>query len=496
MSEQIENRDYGADFVGAAVRVAQTIDGFEEQGEILSSAASIYAESGQIDLAVDLAETIDDSIQRDLALTKIAATCARTDDGDQAESVLDMIEDEAAHGLAIEQIAAGYARSGKIDKAVEIAQRLSDSASALSNIALACPKDLLADSIDLAHSIEYPELKATTLVELAIKARSLEKESDSAELIEAAELAAEKIDLPLRRIETRVAIAAWYKDENQPEQAAGLLSKTRRDCNETKGLDRDVALSQIAAAYAELREFDSADQLLEAIEDPFQFSFASAGVAFEHYQAGDETAAIKLLADGFEVVNDEPVYGPETRNAREIVLGKFARTYSAIGRIEDALRMVDLLDSQEQRDAALRDVAVKSASTDNPGTAFKVFDKIENDSLRVICEVEVVRALTRPDQLALANHILAQASADVAKIERPQQRAKCLAELAQAYELCEQTSRAAENLCEALKAAAMIKGSYMQARALLGLAVKHQELTQPASEQELSILEEITNRLD
>ena len=55
---------------------------------------------------------------------------------------------------------------------------------------------------------------------------------------------------------------------------------------------------QIAAAYAGLREFNTAEQLLEEIEDPYEFCHATAAVAFEHYQAGDQNAAIKLLADG------------------------------------------------------------------------------------------------------------------------------------------------------------------------------------------------------
>jgi hypothetical protein len=108
----------------------------------------------------------------------------------------------------------------------------------------------------------------------------------------------------------------------------------------------------------------------------------------------------------------------------------------------------------------------------------------------------VVRGWTRSGQLALADHLLGNASTEVAKVEWPQQRTKCLAELAQAYELREQPGRCSENLFEALKTAATIKGSYTQARALIGLAVKHKELTRPTSEAERQVLEEITNRLD
>lgn len=497
MDEQIENQDYGADFVEAAVRVAKTIDGLDEQGEILSSAANIYAEAGQIDLALSLAEEIDDAYQRDVALTNIAATCAAAGDGDQADSLLEMIEDEVAFGLAIEQVAAAYARSGEIDKAVETARRLSDSDSALSSIARACPsRDLLTDCIEIARSIDFPELRATALIDLAARARQLEAQSESAELIEEAEATAAEIDFPQPRIEARVRIAALYRDNEQTEQAAEILSKAHDDCEETDRSGRDAALWQIAAAYAALRDFNRADQLIEEIEEPYEFCNATAAVALEHHHAGDQNAALKLLADALEVIKEEPVYGERSLIARRAVLETLAATYASIPRLEDALQVTELADSDEPKDAALRQVAFISASTDNPSTALKVFEKIKDDSVRVLGEIDVVRAWTRSDQLALADHLLGNASTDIAKVEWPQQRTKCLAELAQAYELREQTSRCSENLFEALKSAVLIKGSDLQARALLGLAVKHKELNRPAGEAEQQILDEITAPLD
>ena len=494
---KLKTKTTSADFVEAAVRVAQTVDGVEERGEILSLATNIYAESGQIDLALSLAETIEDSYQRDLTLTNIATICAAGGDGDQADSLLEMIDDEVAYGLAIEQLAAAYTRSGEIDKAVETARRLSDSDSALNSIARACPsRDLLTHCIEIARSIDFPELKATALIELAGKARQLEAQDESAELIAEAVEAADVIDFPEPRIEARVRIAGCYKDNDQTEQGVEVLNKARGDCEETDRSGRDAALQQVAAAYAGLREFNRAEQLLEEIEDPYEFSDATAAVAIEHYQAADQTAAIKLLADGLEAVKDEPVYGEGTLIRRRAVLANLAQTYAAMGHIDDALRVNELLDSQEQQDASLREIAYTLAPTDNRSMAFKVFEKIKDDSMRVLCEVDVVRAWSRSDQLELADHLLSNVSAEVAKVEWPQQRTRCLAELAQAYQLREQPSRCSESLFEALKAAAMIKGSYLQARALLGLAVKHQELNRPAGEQELSILEEITNRLD
>jgi len=497
VDEQIVNENHGAEFVETAVSLARTIDGFEEQGEILSSAADIYAESGQLDLAVNLVQTIDDSYQRDLALTKIAAICATDGDGIQADSLLEMIEDDSVYAAGIEQIAAAYARTGEIDKATETARRLSDSDSALSSVARACPsRDLLTDCMEIARSIEYAELKATALIELAGQARKIKAQDESAELIEEAASAADEIDFPQQRIEARVRIAAWYKDNDQTEQGVEVLSKARTDCEEIDGSDRNAALYQIAAAYAGLRQFNTADQLLEEIEDPYEFCHASAAVAFEHYQAGDQNAALKLLADGLEVIKDEPVYGERSLITRRAVLGSLAETYALIGRLEDALQVTELLDSDEQQDSTLRQIAFTSASSDNPNTALKVFEKIKDDSMRVLSKLDVARAWTRNDRLELADHLLGNVPAEVAKVEWPQQRTKCLAELAQVYELREQAGGCSENLFEALKTAATIKGSYPQARALLGLAVIHKELDRPTTEAERKVLEEIIYRLD
>jgi hypothetical protein len=116
--------------------------------------------------------------------------------------------------------------------------------------------------------------------------------------------------------------------------------------------------------------------------------------------------------------------------------------------------------------------------------------------MRVLCKVNAVRAWTRSDRLELADHLLSNASAEVVKVEWPQQRTRCLAELAQTYELREQPGRCTETLFEALNTATTIKGSYFQARALIGLAVLHKELTRSTTDAERQVLEEIIYRLD
>mgnify|MGYP003694580835 CR=1 FL=1 len=53
---------------------------------------------------------------------------------------------------------------------------------------------------------------------------------------------------------------------------------------------------------------------------------------------------------GLEVIKDEPVYGERSLITRRAVLGSLAETYVSIGRLEDALQVTELLDSDEQKD--------------------------------------------------------------------------------------------------------------------------------------------------
>ena len=492
MDEQITVPEAG--FLEAAVQVGQTIGGVEERGEILATAASLYAEAGQTDLADELAQTIDDSYQRDLAFGRIAVSLVAAGAGTD-EELLEMIGDDAVRNQAIEEIAVVYARNGQIDEAIEIAQRLDDNAAALSGIARSCPSPVsLQPCIEVARSIDYPELQVKALIELAGKARQMEAKSEAAELIEEAASATESIEFAEQRIEALASIARYYKETSQSEAAAAVLKTALDDCAHLEGRDRDVALEQIVTTYAELREFDRAEELLEKFEDPFEFSRISAEVAFENHQAGRESAAVKLLVDALQVATDEPVYGEQTLIQRRSVLANLAQTYAAIGRIEDALRVTQSLDDQEQRDASFRDIAITLARSDELNSVFEVIEKVKEEFARVMGEVALARICTERNHFEQADRLLGKAFEESARIERPYQRATCLAELAEAYSLREQTGRAAEILCEALKTSATISSSYFQARVLLGLAVKHRDLKVPAGEAEQQILDEIIAR--
>ena len=91
--------------------------------------------------------------------------------------------------------------------------------------------------------------------------------------------------------------------------------------------------------------------------------------------------------------------------------------------------------------------------------------------------------------MAFADHMLPQALARAATIERANQKASALMEIAPRLVRRERATKASEVLFEALNALQMIDDSYYQSLGLINLADKYQELGQQPGQREQTVLE-------
>ena len=492
-----DDNDTGSSFLDCAVQIAQAIDNLEGRAEVISLIAIKYAESGQLDVAVDLAETIHDSYQRDQARAALAAKFIELGAADYAEKLCDLIEDDTAYALATEEMAVAYAESGEFEKSIAVAHRLADSAPTLSRIALTfVAGGHPVQALEVARSIDYPDLKAPVMVELAAHALHDGRNAEASELLQEATNAAEEIEFAEPRISILVSIASLHGKCGQSAQALEILARAHQLCKESENLAKDSALAQIAGGFAELHRYDQADQLIEEIENPFQFAHANVKVALECYQAGDSTRALTLFADALEIGRDEEVYGAESLMLRETLLYKLAVCYATIGHREEGLQVIGMMDSQDQQHRALAEIAKLYVRTGNNSQVFEVTEMIKDEYARVLCELEIVDAFIASDQFALADHMLLQALARAATIERANQKASSLMEIAPRLARREQATKASEVLFEALTALQMIDDSYYQSHALINLAGKYLELGQPPGKREQTVLEAMTLKLE
>jgi len=498
MNEQltVEN-DSGDPLLDCAVEIAQAVETLEGRSELISLVAIKYAESGHLDAAVDLTDTINDSYLRDQALAGVAAKCVGVGAGDYAEKLAEMIEDETAYALATEQMAVAYAESGAFEMSIEVAHRLDDSAPTLSQIALvAVTGGHSEQALAVARSIDYPDLKAPVLGELAAKALRDEHRTEALDLILEATETAEEIEFSQQRTDTLVAIASLSKECGEEDQALETLTRAHDLRRESEDLtSRDADLVQIAGGFAELQHYDQADQVIEEIESPFQFVHATAKVALEYHRAGDKARALTLLAQALKTAKGEDVYGEQSVMMRESVLDRLAGCYAMAGHVEEAVQITGLMNSQEQQNHTLKQIAKVCVRSGDSGRVFEVTEMIKDNFARVLSDVEIVDAFITAGELALADHTLSETLARAETIERPYQKATALMEIAPRLARREQTARGAEILFEALTTLAMIDGWYYQSQALINLSGKYLELGLKAGEREQVVLEEMAAKL-
>jgi tetratricopeptide (TPR) repeat protein len=493
--EFANNEDMPVNFLSCAERLAQTIESLDRRSEVIALIALKHAESGQLEAATDLAEGIDDSYLRDQTLARIVASCVKAGSADVAEQLIETISDESAHAQAIEEMAVAYAESGEFERSIEVARELDDSAPTLSRIAFACmTRGQTADAHEVAGLIDYPELKGPVLAELV--ANTPDGEDTEALLVEAT-ACAEEIEFFEQRSSTLITIAAIHKKRGSVDRALELLTRVHHLIDESDdGLAKDAALSQIAVALAELQRFDQADQMIEEIENPFHFAHATAGVALEYHKAGDSTNSSRLLAEALEIVRSEEVYGQESLSMRENLLDELASDYAIVGHYEEALQIAGLIESDDQRHRSLGGIAKLCVSSGNNNRAFQAMELIKDNFARVLCEIGLVETLVSTQQHELADHVLTEAFARTASIERPYQKALAMMEVAQRFALREQAAKASKVLCEALTTAASIESNYLLSQALIGLGDKYATLGQELGDREQQVLEGIVHQLD
>ncbi|HEX8709603.1 MAG TPA: hypothetical protein VF723_15290 [Pyrinomonadaceae bacterium] len=507
MSENIIDDDGAGEsltaeaFLDCAAQLAESIDDLEGSSEVFSLVAGGYAEAGLTDAAVGAAEMIDDPYLRDQTFVNIAARCVELKDADFAGEILELIEDENLHALAREQMAVKYAEAGELENALEVARSLSDSAPALGAIALACAgKGSFTRAVELARAIEYADLKAPVLCQLAARAEREGRKPEAAELLLESTVAAEGIELTQDRINCLVEIAALYQELGEEERAGQLLSLALGLCDEYEGaayvglgqtFARDSALGQIAASMAHLQRYDEADAIIERIEDAFQFASALVGVALEYQRAGHTEQALALLAQAAELGREEEVRGEQDMVVRDRLLAELANGYATAAHYEEALELAGTISSEERRHAALTEIAKLSVRAGNNGLPFQLAELFREPFAAARYWIQSSDAFVAAEQAELANRALAHALVSADGVSGPYRKALALMEIAPRLARTGQPERASEILFQALNSITLIDSHYHQARALISLAVKYGEAGREPGQREEQVLQEM-----
>src|SRR5215813_4180264 len=310
--------------------VGQLVAGLEgeERDEILAGLAVEYVPAGLVDDAASTADLIHDPFLRDSTIAQIAVGSIAH--GANPLELIDTIDEPGNRAQALEQVSIAYAQSGDFEKASESASDLGDSDPVLSAISLAAAERGVVEEADrTAQSIVTPDIRATTLAELGWIAVRKGNPERGVEFADEASRVAEEIDFPQVRIYATARLAELYGELGNEEKATGLLSDALRishsedelDFESAKTFSKDEALTQIAPVFMRLKRYAEADAVMEQIEDPFQFSYASIQQALEFERDGNKEKTRELLAEVREIVGGEEVYSDLAVRNRDAVLG-------------------------------------------------------------------------------------------------------------------------------------------------------------------------------
>jgi len=492
-----DDNDPETTFLECALEIARTVESLEGRSELTNLIALKYAESGELDVAVDVAESIKDSFQKDQTLAGLTGRAVRLGEAEYADKLADMIEDDGAYALATEAMAVAYVVAGAYEKSIDVAHRIDESEPILNQIGLACVANgQLGEALEVAHSIDDAELKAPVLIELAARAIEEGRDTEAQERLDEAIEVAGQIEFPEQQIATLTTIAGLRKKGGSEEKAFEILERAYRLCHEADGFDPDSVRPQLAGGFADLGHYDRADQVIEEIEDPFQYVDATVKVAFAHHEAGNNEKALSLLAEATEVITEEQVYGDQALTMREAALNALALCYATLGHFDQALQSVGMMISLDHQHHARTEIAKLAVASDNNSRAFVVAETIEDVYARVNCEGEIVDAFIASHELELADHTLSQALERAQTIERPNQKALALMAMASRLQHREQTNKAIEVLFDALAVITLIDDAYRQSLALVDLNDKYRELGLEVGAKEQSVLEGIMVKLE
>ena len=488
-----------------AEAIAETLE--DQYPEIIQRIAVEYARQGQIDHAIDVVQTIDDPYLKDQATGYIAAYCIDEQRFDQSVDLLESIDDPMMLEMAREQVAIHYAQSDNLDDAVAAASQLTNSDSTLGNIAtIAASHGFFDDARELVQSIESAYSRASALSQLAFS--SLSDNPDFArQLLSDLQQASEQIELNEERVDALLNIAQLQQLVGTSEEAsksfevahklaAELGDEPSETPNLTSSFVKYVALGQMAVGFGKLKSFESADQVLGEIQDPFQFATTATVLADIYRENGDEQQATDLLQQAREIGDEEGKYGEGSARQRDHLFADIAQTAGVSGHFEFALDVAARIESADDRLNAVRSLGESAVRQGLSAKVERASELLPSLTTRVQFWLSVNRVLNEAGQKEDAEAAITKAIAEANSADSDYDNCLALGQIAASLHEIEQTELSDSLFTEAVTNIPIIANGLLRVNALLDLDRKYVKAGKTLTPEERDSLDQMILALD
>ena len=471
MSEHFISRaDAEKDLLSCAAYLGERITSIDGHAEAMIAVIPQYLSQGNVDLAAELSNTIDDPFTRDRLLTAVAEKCAEMDDDEYALQLADAVEDPGLQIQAYERIGLQKAAKGEFEKAREVAASMSHPDGILVGIAVRQASDGLEDdAMKTIDEIEHAGAAITALIEIAMRKLQSEDTDKAVEFLEQAVEESADIEHREEQARARCDIGNAFVEAGRNDRAIETFAKARETAETIDNMHRDAFLSLAAQGFMHAGSLDLADRTLDLVADKTHIASALVGFSREFWKKDERDEAIEALDEAHAILESQHERETRDHKSRFRLFTTIAAQFAGFERGERAIEVAEAIKDEEQRTAALSQVAAILTLRKEDEQAGHAYRAITEDSDRVFALIGVGDAKERNGDRAGATESLNEASHLAETVPQLTMRATAYVEIGKRFMAFGETEKAREAFRAAVDVAAEIRDESARVTTLVSL---------------------------
>lgn len=498
MSErQITIEQARANLLACAAFLAETIESDDAYVEAVGEIVPRYLAIADVDCAAALADPIQDPFARDRLLTAIAEKCAAIDDDEYAFQLVESIEDYSLMAHARGRIAFQKAAKNDFQAALKIADTLDHADNALVDIALhqaAAGRETDAEAS--VAKIDFPLARVVALQNIAEFNLEKGNETKVVELLDDAAARTDEIEFPEEQIRALVNSANLYVDAKRNDRAIETLDRAKTLAETMDGALRDGLLTDVALGFLHAGNIDSADGVLDLVNDKTQIAACLVGFAQQFYATGEAAEAAETLEEAYATLKSQRDTETRDSRAKNSVFASIAVAFANAEKAERALEIAQENRSEADRISALARLAQVFVYQNKIEIARQAINAIEDDAQRISAFIGAAEMSKQKGDADGAKAYLNEAANLIETVPQFTVRAETLDEIIRRFYEFGDAAKARELALENLRTISQIRSAGSRVAALARLSDFYERDDSELNEKEREILDAIIRKTE
>jgi tetratricopeptide (TPR) repeat protein len=243
----------------------------------------------------------------------------------------------------------------------------------------------------------------------------------------------------------------------------------------------------------QIKFFDTADKVIEDIEDPFQFALAAVRLANGYDKEGREAEATDLLSQAVEISREEKVYGELGNRVRDSLLLELWRFYLARENFREANKLVSSVSSVIEQRRALAEIGRAATRVEADDVVLQAANAIDEPTAKATYWLAISEATDNSEK---AESSISKALASAEAIDLPYEQCLVLSAIGVRQIGTGQAEQGRALLTRSVETIRDIEGSYRQTLCLLNLSHKFHTIDLEPNQEEQLLLREIVVQLE